>query len=76
MYNNEFSLWLNVIGDGPDERPLANSENPQDIIDAVYETADEVDNSIDKYYELNTPDNWCYTFPVSAEILRKMGEYV
>ena len=51
----EFSLWLDVIGGGPDERPLANSENVQDIIDAVYETADEVDNDTEKYYELNTP---------------------
>ena len=72
----EFSLWLNVIGDGPDERPLANSEDPDDIIDAVMQTADEVDNDESKYYELNTPDGWCYTFPTSAEIRRKMGEYV
>ena len=76
MYNNEFSLWLNVIGDGPDERPLANSANPNDILDVIMQTADEVDNDPDKYYELNTPDNWCYTFPTSVEIRRKMGEYL
>ena len=76
MYNNSFSLWLNVIGDGPDERPLSNSENPQDIMDAVDKTADEVDNDPDKYYELDTPDNWCYTFPISAEIRRHMSQYL
>lgn len=76
MYNNSFSLWLNVVGDGPDERPLANSENPQDIMDAVNKTADEVDNNPDKYYELDTPDNWCYTFPYSAEIRRHMSQYL
>ena len=71
----EFSLWLNVVGDGPDERPLANSTDPNDILNAVEETADEVDNDGDKYYELNTPDSWCVTFPLSAEIRRYMGKY-
>lgn len=72
----EFSLWINVIGGGEGERPLVNSESPQDIIDAVNETADEVDNDENKYYELNTPDNWCYTFPTSAEIIKKVGRYI
>ena len=74
----EFSLWLDVIGGGPDERPLANSANVQDIIDAVYETADEVDNDTEKYYELNTPEpnSWCYTFPTSDGILRQLEEYM
>lgn len=71
----EFSLWLNVIGGGPDERALANSEDPADIIDAVRQTADEVDGDTEKYYELNAPDGWCYTFPTSEGILSKMEEF-
>ena len=72
----EFSLWLNVIGDGPDERPLANSADPQDIIGAILETADEVDNDTEKYYELNTPDNWCYTFPISETAIDYMNSQI
>ena len=71
----EFSLWINVVGDGDGERPLVNGE-PMDVIQAVFDTADEVDNDLDKYYELDAPDGWCYTFNTSVEILDKMGEFV
>lgn len=71
----DFDLWINVVGDGSGERPLANSADPNDIMDAIMQTADEVDNDPDKYYELNTPDNWSYTFNTSEEIRRKMGMY-
>lgn len=69
-----FYLSLNVVGDGPDERDLVESEDPNDVINAIYETADEVDNDDDKYYELHTPypDNWDYTFTGSEGILDYM----
>ena len=66
----EFSLWINVVGDGDDERPLVNSTDINDILNAIAETADEVDNDVDKYYELNTPDHWRYTSPYSEDLYR------
>lgn len=48
-------LWVMVTGgDSDDERKIAESNNIDDIIKAIDECSEEVENDLDKYFELST----------------------
>ena len=45
------TLWICVVGDGPADRVICDSEDLGEVINAVLEAADEVDSSFaDKYF--------------------------